>query len=82
MTAELAISLPAVLLVLTFAVQVLGIQVERAALVGSVAAEARAAARGEVVLGAKVEDDLVCVTKERKILIPVTEKQCARRLGI
>lgn len=81
-TAELAISLPAVLLVLTFAIQVLGIQVERAALVGTLAMEARQAARGEVVTGAKVEGNLVCVAKQRQSLIQVTEKQCARRLGI
>jgi hypothetical protein len=81
-TAELAIALPAVLMVLTFSVQVLGIQVDRVAMVGSAAMLARQAARGENVAGSKVEGNLVCVTRERKSFVPVIEKQCARRLGI
>lgn len=81
-TAELAIALPAVLLVLTFAVQVLAIQVERAALVGSVAMSARQAARGEEVSGAVISGNLICVTKQLNLMIPIAEKQCARRLGI
>jgi hypothetical protein len=81
-TAELAIALPAVLLVLTFSVQVLGIQVERTALIGSAAMAARQAARGENVPGSKIEGNLICVTRQRNSLVPVTEKQCARRLGL
>lgn len=81
-TAELAIALPAVLLVLSFALQALALQLERIALVGEVAGLARAAARGEVVPGARIEGTRVCVTKSRKLLLPIEEKQCARRLGL
>ena len=82
MTAELAIALPAVLLVLTFSVQVLAIQVDRVAMIGSAAMLARQAARGEIVDGSKIEGNLVCVTRERNSFIQVSEKQCARRLGV
>lgn len=81
-TAELAIALPAVLLVLSFAVQVLAIQVERIALVSEVASLARAAARGEAIPGARTEGSRICITKARELLIPIKEKQCARRLGL
>lgn len=81
-TAELAIAMPAVLMVLTFSFQVLGIQVDRVVMVGSAAMLARQAARGESVAGSKVEGNLVCVTRESKSFVPVIEKQCARRLGI
>ena len=81
-TAELAIALPSVLLVLTFALQALSLQVERVALVAEVAQLARAAARGEVVPGTKIEGTQICVTKSRKLLVPIEEKQCARRLGL
>ena len=81
-TAELAIALPAVLLVLSFAVQILEIQAERVALVVEVAGLARAAARGEAILGANVEGNKVCVSKSRDLIISIREKQCARRLGL
>ena len=81
-TAEFAIALPAVLLVLSFAMQVLSIQVERISLVTEVAGLARAAARGEAILGTTVEGSMVCVAKSRKLIIPIREKQCARRLGL
>ena len=81
-TAELALSLPAVLVILTISLQALSLQVERITMVGQVAALARQAARGETVAGAKVEGDIVCVTRTKQFMLPVTEKQCARRLGI
>lgn len=81
-TAELAIALPAVLLVLSFAIQVLAVQVERVSLVTEVASLARSAARGEVVSGSKVYGNLICVTKKRELVLPIVEKQCARRLGL
>lgn len=81
-TAELAIALPAVLVVLTFALQVLAIQAERISLIGELASQSREAARGESVSGAKVEGNFVCVTGTTKTFVPVTEKQCARRLGM
>lgn len=81
-TAELAVALPAVLIVLTFAMQTLGVQVERIALVGTLASEARAAARGEQGSRSKIVGNLVCVTGKTKTFIQVEEKQCARRLGL
>lgn len=81
-TAELAIALPAVLVVLTFAMNVLSLQAERIALVGALATEVRAAARGEPLKGAKVEGNLICLSRSTKTLIPIVEKQCARRLGL
>lgn len=81
-TAELAVALPAVLMVLTFSVQVLSMQVERVSLAGQAATMARMAARGEAVSGAINEGKLICVTKEVKLLMPIHEKQCARRLGL
>ena len=81
-TAELAIALPAVLVVLTFALNVLGVQAERIALVATLASEVRASARGESIKGAKVEGNLICLSRSTKTLIPVVEKQCARRLGL
>lgn len=81
-TAELAVALPAVLIVLTFAMQTLGVQVERIALVGTLASEARAAARGEQGSSSKLVGNLVCVTGKTKTFIQVEEKQCARRLGL
>lgn len=81
-TAELAIALPAVLLVLTFSVQVLAIQVDRVSMIASAARLAREAARGEAVAGSKIEGNFICVTRERKSLVAVSEKQCARRLGL
>ena len=81
-TAELAIALPAVLVVLTFAVNVLGVQVDRIALISALATDVRAAARGESVTGTKVEGNLICLSRTTKTLIPIVEKQCARRLGL
>lgn len=81
-TAELAISMPAVLLVLTFAIQSLALQVDRMSLVQSASEQARAAARGEVIAGAKQEGNLICVTKTLFKVFTIKEKQCARSLGL
>lgn len=81
-TAELAIAMPAVLLMLTFAVQALQIPADRLNLIAQASQEARAAARGEPIANAKVEGNLVCVTKTKNAFFPITEKQCARRLGL
>lgn len=81
-TAELAIALPAVLLMLTLAIQLLMTQVERVHLAAEVGALARAAARGEALAGSKIEGTLVCVTKAKETMIRIEEKQCARRLGM
>ena len=82
MTAELAISLPAVLLVVTLVFQVLGIQVTRIQLVSELTQLARQAARGEKITGSQVEGKLICVRRKVQAMIPVEEKQCARQLGI
>lgn len=81
-TAELAIALPAVLVVLTFALNVLGVQAERITLVGTLASEVRAAARGEPVRGTTLEGNMICLSRATKTLIQIVEKQCARRLGL
>lgn len=81
-TAELAIALPAVLVVLVFSLNVLGVQVERLSLVAALATDVRAAARGELVKGTKLEGNLICLSRTTKSLIPIVEKQCARRLGL
>lgn len=81
-TAEIAIALPAVLIMLTLAIQLLMTQVERVQLAAEVGALARAAARGEATLGAQIEGKLVCVSKTKLTLIRIEEKQCARRLGL
>lgn len=81
-TAELAIALPAVLVVLTFVLNVLGVQVERIAMVAELASDVRAASRGESVKGTKLEGNLICLSRTTKTLIPIVEKQCARRLGL
>lgn len=80
-TAELAISLPAVLLVLTLAIQGLGIPAKRMELATRAGEQARAIARGEVE-GGVIEGKLVCVTLTVSGLVPFTEKACARRLGL
>lgn len=81
-TAELAISLPAVLLVLTFAIQALMLQVDRMALIQSAGEQARAAARGEIISEAEQEGNLICVTKTLVKVVTIKEKQCARSLGL
>lgn len=81
-TAELAISLPAVILIVTFAMQALELQVERLNLVYQASQEARAAGRGEYVSSARIEGNLICVEKAATKLITIKEKQCARRLGL
>jgi hypothetical protein len=81
-TAELAIALPAVLVLLTLALQALSLQGVRIGLIAQAAELARSAARGEVVTGAREEGNLVCVTKTKQAIIPISEKQCARRLGL
>ena len=80
-TAELAISLPAVLLVLTIAIQGLSVPVERMELATRAGEQARAIARGQA-LGGTIEGNLVCVTLSSKGIIPFREKSCARRLGL
>ncbi|MFM5951161.1 MAG: hypothetical protein ACKOOE_00930 [Micrococcales bacterium] len=81
-TAELAIALPAVLLVLTIAFQALGLQVARIQLVSELTQLARQAARGEKVIGSQVEGNLICVRRPVAAIIRIEEKQCARMLGI
>ena len=81
-TAELAISMPAVLLVLTFAIQSLALQVDRIELANKVGQLARSAARGETVSKTTVEGKLVCVERSITKFIQVSEKQCAHRLGL
>lgn len=81
MTAELAISLPAVLLVLTFAIQGLSIPLQRMELANRAGEQARSIARGETA-GGIIEGKLVCVTLNGSGLVPLKEKACARRLGL
>ena len=82
MTAEFAIALPAVLLILVFSLQALSVQAGRIDLIAKAGQLARAAARGEWVPQAKPEGKLICV--ELKIDRPflISEKQCARQLGL
>ena len=82
MTAEFAIALPAVLITLVFALQALSTQGSRIELIAKAGQLARAAARGESVPQAKSEGKLICV--ELKIEQPflISEKQCARQLGL
>ncbi|MCX6485103.1 MAG: hypothetical protein NTX78_00390 [Rhodoluna sp.] len=81
-TAELAISLPAVLLMLSFAIQALAVQVDRITLAATAGQLARAAARGEQIPDAKTEGNLICVEKAQTKFFTIKEKQCARRLGL
>jgi hypothetical protein len=80
-TAELAISLPAVLLVLTLAIQALSIPLQRMELATRAGEQARSIARGEAEAGI-IEGKLVCVTLTGSGLVPFSEKACARRLGL
>ena len=82
-TAELAIALPAVLLLLTFSMQALGLQVGRIELASKAGEMARAAARGEVVSAKQeIRGNLICVKQSKSGLIELVEQQCARRLGL
>lgn len=81
MTAEFAISLPAVLLVLTLAIQGLSIPLQRMELAARAGEQARSIARGETA-GGIIEGKLVCVTLNGSGLVPLKEKACARRLGL
>lgn len=81
-TAELAIAMPAVVILVALATGVLGVQVERISLAREAAESARAAARGESIAKAQVKGSLVCVTKTEDALIPISETQCARRFGL
>ena len=81
-TAELAIAMPAVVILVALATAVLGVQVERISLAQEAATSARAAARGEPIAKAQVKGSLVCVTKTKDALIPISETQCARRFGL
>ena len=80
-TAEFAIALPAVLLVLSFAVSALMIPVDRIRLAGDSAEEARAIARGEKA-GGQLIGNKVCVTSKSSGFIDLEETACARRLGL
>jgi hypothetical protein len=68
---------------LVLAMQLLEVQVDRIGLTYEVAQLARASSRGEAVDSElAIEGNYVCVSKTSSGLIPVTEKQCARRLGL
>ena len=81
-TAELAIAMPAVMILITIATGLLGVQVDRISLAREVGDLARAAARGEAVGEFVVRGDLVCITKTKHSLLPISETQCARKLGL
>ncbi|MEY2737063.1 MAG: hypothetical protein RL683_181 [Actinomycetota bacterium] len=81
MTAEIAISLPAVLLVLTLAIQGLSVPLQRMELAARAGEQARAIARGQAE-GGNIEGKLVCVTLSASGLLPLKEEACARRLGL
>jgi Flp pilus assembly protein TadG len=81
-TAELAIAMPAVVILVAFATGVLGVQVDRISLTREAAESARAAARGESIDKVQLKGNLVCVTKTKDALIPISETQCARRFGL
>lgn len=74
--------MPAVLLMLTFAIQALAVQVDRIELANRVGQLARAAARGEAVPKTTVEGKLICVERSTPKLVQISEKQCAHRLGL
>jgi hypothetical protein len=81
-TAELAIAMPAVVILIALATGVLGVQVDRISLTREAAESARAAARGESVAKTQVRGNLVCVTKTKDSLFKISETQCARRFGL
>ena len=81
-TAELAIAMPAVMILLTIAAGILGVQVDRISLAREAGELARAAARGEPVGNTKLRGNLVCVTKTRQSPLALSETQCARRFGL
>lgn len=81
-TAELAIVMPAVVILMALATGVLGVQVDRISLAREAAEAARAAARGETTGQSQIRGNLVCVTKTNEALIPISETQCARRFGL
>lgn len=81
-TAELAIAMPAVVILMALATGVLGVQVDRISLVREASEEARASARGEVSGQNQIRGNLVCVTKTKEALIAISETQCARRFGL
>ena len=78
-TAELAISLPAVLLVLGIGLGLIHLQITRIELVGEVFALARQAARGDQIPGSYVSGKLVCVSRTK---LSMSEKACSRKLGL
>lgn len=80
-TAEFAIALPAVLLVLSFSLSALMIPIDRIHLVAASATEARAIARGEK-LGGRVVGNKVCYTSRKTGIVNLEETVCARRLGL
>ncbi len=102
-TAEFALALPAVTLVLVLALGVIQAQTERLALIGLAASGSRALARGEpmatvwqlakevgsgISLQSSFGAELVCVGASRQVGLPIlpkitlTERQCARKLGL
>lgn len=80
-TAELAVALPAVILVLGLSIQLLQLPVERMDLAVSAGEQARAIARGERT-GGRIEGALVCVTLTKSGLVSIKETACSRRLGL
>ena len=102
-TAEFALALPAVTMVLVLALGVIGAQTDRLALIGLAASGSRALARGEpmatvwqlakevgagISVRASFGAELVCVGASRQVGLPIlpkielTERQCARKLGL
>jgi len=102
-TAEFALALPAVTMVLVLALGVIGAQTDRLALIGLAASGSRALARGEpmatvwqlakevgagISVQASFGAELVCVGASRQVGLPIlakielTERQCARKLGL
>ena len=102
-TAEFALALPAVTMVLVLALGVIGAQTDRLALIELAASGSRALARGEpmatvwqlakeagagISVRASFGVELVCVGASRQVGLPIlpkielTERQCARKLGL
>ncbi len=97
MTAELAMALPAVSLVIAITLSAFALQIERMKLVDVAATAARAVARGEpeesvraVFMTAEVRESVTCVILSRQFELPglggkffdISEIQCARKMGL
>lgn len=82
-TAEFALSLPAVVTLIAIMFTLLQLPVARVQLALEVGELARAAARGEPVSGEVTEIGFrTCVTKEIPGIVKLKETACARTLGI